>query len=149
MRIDPLHGRDAGQNAFAAAFDDVKLEPRNVVRSGGRRASAELAHHGAAVDVFPIRPDIVAADGFAVEEKRRNRLAGDPAERAVVAGLAFVDLRAFGMQHRDHGFAGGGNGSRQFRGLLHENPRASVDQAIAFFKFSSILSRKPSVESHF
>ena len=40
----------------------------------------------------------MAADGLAVEEQGRDRLAERPGELAVGAGLALVDLRAFGVQ---------------------------------------------------
>ncbi len=108
MGVDPLDSRDGRQNTVAAAFDHFELEPGNV--AGGRRrgAGAELADHGAAVDVLPVRPYKVAADGLAVEEKRRDGLARRPGELAVCARLAFVDLRAFGMQRHDYCFTRGG-----------------------------------------
>ena len=50
------------------------------------------------------------ADRLAVLEERCDRLAKCPGECAVRAGLAFVDLRAFGMQLEDGGFAGSRDG---------------------------------------
>ena len=50
------------------------------------------------------------ADGLAVGDQRRDRLAEGPGELAVGAGLAFVDLRALGMEREHRGFAGGGDG---------------------------------------
>src|SRR5262249_32067101 len=92
-----------------------------------------------------------------------------PGEFAVVAGLAFVDLRALGMERHDRVLARRANcgrdlrryGGRQGRGGdegegKHWNTHGmssrlpcGSDYTIAFFKFSSTLSRKPVVESHF
>jgi hypothetical protein len=45
------------------------------------------------------------AHGDAVAQQRRNRLAQLPGELAARIGLAIIDLRALGMEGRDHGFA--------------------------------------------
>src|SRR5262245_19642613 len=76
----------------------VELEPGNIARRLARHVGDRLADHRAAVDVLPVRPGIVAPDGFAVEQQRRDRLAERPCELAVAAGLALVDLRSFGMK---------------------------------------------------
>jgi hypothetical protein len=55
--------------------------------------------------VLPVRAGIVAADGLAVEQERRDRLAERPGELAIVAGLALVDLRAGGIKGSHDGFA--------------------------------------------
>ena len=50
------------------------------------------------------------ADGLAVLEERRDRLAKCPGQLAIGAGLAFVDLRAFGMQREDGRFTWSSDG---------------------------------------
>src|SRR5579863_5599894 len=54
--VDPLHGGDAGQDAAAARGDHLQLQPGNIVGRSPWRAARDLADHGAAVDVFPVRP---------------------------------------------------------------------------------------------
>src|SRR5262245_15529332 len=84
----------------------LELEPGNIARRLARDVGDRLADHGAAVGVLPVRPGIVTADGFAVEQQRRDRLAKYPCELAVAAGLALVDLRALGMEREHRGLAG-------------------------------------------
>ena len=72
---------------------------------GARRVAGDLADDRAAVHVLPVRTGVVAADGLAVEQQRRDRLAERPGELAVGAGLALVHLRAFGVPGRDRGLA--------------------------------------------
>jgi hypothetical protein len=50
------------------------------------------------------------ADGLAIGDQGGDRLAKSPGQLAVGARLAFIDLRALGMQREDRGFAGGGDG---------------------------------------
>ena len=57
-----------------------------------------LAGDAAAVDVIPVGSGIVAADGLAVEDQRRDGFAESPGELAVRTGLALVELRADGME---------------------------------------------------
>ena len=45
------------------------------------------------------------AHGDAVAQQRRNRLAELPGELAARIGFAIIDLRALGVEGRDHGFA--------------------------------------------
>src|SRR6516165_10998356 len=88
--VDPLHRGDARQQARAAMRRHLELEPRNIARRLARDVGDRLADHGAAVGVLPVRSGIVAPDGFAVEQQRRDRLAERPCELAVAAGLALV-----------------------------------------------------------
>ena len=97
MGIDPLHRGDGRQHAAAAAGGHLELEPGDVAGRRARRVADDLADHGAAVAVLPARTGIVPADGLAVGDQRRDRLAESPGELAVGAGLAFIDLRALGM----------------------------------------------------
>src|SRR5262245_18484377 len=106
LGVDPLHRRDARQQARAATRRHLELEPGNIAWRLARDVGDCLADHGAAVGVLPVRPGIVAPDGFAVEQQRRDRLAERPCELAVAAGLALVDLRALGMGRDNRGLAG-------------------------------------------
>ena len=67
------------------------------------------------VGQLPARAGEVPADRLAVDQQRRNRLAELPDELAVRAGLAVVDLRALGMDGRDHGFIRRGDRVRYLR----------------------------------
>src|SRR5580698_10594023 len=82
LGVDPLHGGDAGQDAAATRGGYLKLQPGDVVSRGARRVAGGLADHSAAVDVLPVRPGIVAADGLAVDQKGRDRFAEGPGELA-------------------------------------------------------------------
>src|SRR5262249_341098 len=168
-RVDPLHRRDVRQQASAAMRRHLEFEPGNVVGRLPRNVGGRFGDHGAAVGVLPGRPGIVAADGLAIEDERGDGLAEPPGEFAVIAGFAFVDLRPLGMERHDRVLAWRGDcgrnlrryGGRQDRGgdegdCKHQNAHGmssrlpcGSDYAIAFFKFSSTLSRKPVVESHF
>src|SRR5262249_54575339 len=112
-RVDPLHRRHPGEQARAAMRGHLELEPGDVARRLAWGAGGGLADHCATVDVLPVRPRIVTADGLAIEQERRARLAERPGKLAVVAGFAFVDLRALGMERDDGALArrreGGGN----------------------------------------
>src|SRR5436309_11419465 len=101
-RVDPLHRGDARQDAAAAVGNHLKLQPWNVAVGGTRRIADGLADHCAAVAVLPVGTGVMTADRLAVDQQRRDWLAEDPVQLAVGAGLAFIDLRAFGM-HRQHG----------------------------------------------
>src|SRR5882762_10586845 len=92
-RIDALHGGDARECAAAAAGDNLELEPGNILRCCARRIAGGLADDGAAVRVLPARSRVMAPDGLAVREQRRDRLTEGPGELAVGARLALVDLR--------------------------------------------------------
>ncbi len=52
----------------------------------------------------------MAADNLVVRHQRRDRLPESPGQLAVVARLAFVDLRALGMHGEDDGLARRGQG---------------------------------------
>src|SRR5437870_12995264 len=103
-RVDPLHCRRRTEGTAAAPGSHCELQPGNVVRDGAWGRADDLADHRAAVDVLPVRSGIMPTDRLAVQKKRRDRLAKRPGECAVGAGLAFVDLRAFGMQREYRGF---------------------------------------------
>ena len=103
--IDPLHRRDSRQHAAAAMRRHLELEPGDIARRLARNVGDRFADHGAAVDVLPVRTGIVAPDGFAIEQQRRDRLAERPCELAVAAGLALVDLRALGMERDNRALA--------------------------------------------
>ena len=76
------------------------------------------------------------ADGLAIGDQGRDRLAERPGELAVGARLAFIDLRALGMQREDRGFAGAaigfgegrlGGGGAQSRQQNEDRPRYLSD----------------------
>ena len=117
-RIDPLHRGDTGEDAGAAPGGHGQLQPGDIVRRGAGGVADRLADDGARVDVFPVRPRIVPADGLAVEQQRRDRLAECPGQLAVAGSLAFIDLRAFGVEREHDRFAGrcDGVGKRRLRG---------------------------------
>src|SRR5204862_3125223 len=73
--IDPLYGGDAAENAAAAPGNHFKLQPGNIVLRRARCVAGSLPDYGAAVAVFPVRSGIVTADGFAVDQQCRDRLA--------------------------------------------------------------------------
>src|SRR5664279_5282237 len=110
LGVDPLHCGDAGEDTAATLGNYTELEPGNIVRRSTRRAAGDLADHGAAVIVLPIRPGIMPADGLAIEQQSRDRLAERPGQFAVGAGLAFIDLRAFGVNAEHNGFSRRRNG---------------------------------------
>jgi hypothetical protein len=64
----------------------------------------------------------VAADRLAVEQQGGDRLAERPGELAVGAGLALVDLRAFGVPGRNDRLAGRRDRGRHLR-LRNGRPR--------------------------
>ena len=81
-----------------------------------RRVAGNLADDRAAVHVLPVRPGVMPADGLAVEQERRDRLAERAGELAVGTGLALVHLRALGVEGRNCGFARGGDCGGRLRG---------------------------------
>jgi hypothetical protein len=109
MGIDPLHRGDRGQHAAAAAGGHLELQPGDVACRGAGGIADHLADDGAAIAVLPARTGIVPADGLAVGDQGGDRLAKSPGQLAVGARLAFIDLRALGMEREDRGFAGGGD----------------------------------------
>src|SRR5262245_66520632 len=94
LGVDPLHRGDAREQARAAMGRHLELEPGNIARRLARDVGDRLADHGAAVGVLPVRPGIMAPDGFAVEQQRSDRLAESPWELAVSSGLALGQLLA-------------------------------------------------------
>ncbi len=116
----------AAEDAAAAPGNHVKFEPGDIVRRRARGAAGNLADHGTAVAVLPGRSGIVTADGLAFGQQCRDRLAERPGQLAVGAGLAFVDLRAFGVHAEHDGFARrrNGAGKRWFGGgCAHQRTR--------------------------
>src|ERR1700687_302237 len=87
--IDPLYGRDAGEDAAAAPGNYVELQPGNIVRRCARGAAGNFSDHGAPVAMLPVWSGIVMADGLAVDQQCRDRFAECPAWRAALATLAF------------------------------------------------------------
>ena len=75
----------------------------------------------------------MAADGLAIQQQRRDRLAERPGELAVGAGLALIDLRAFGVQAGHECFSLYGDGVREgcFRAHACERPESSTCRAVA------------------
>ena len=99
---------------------------------------------------------IVAADRLVAVEQGRDRFAELPGELAGRIRFAFVDLRAFGMQRRDHGFAGdancirriGGEGRRQRQQRAERHPVRSMNgraSKVDGGDFHGTPPRRPSV----
>src|SRR5262249_60152997 len=97
LGVDPLHRGDARQQARAAMRRHLELEPGDIARRLARNVGGRLADYGAAVGVLPVRSGVVASDGFAVEQQRRDRLAESPCRLAVAPGPALVDPPALRM----------------------------------------------------
>src|SRR5216683_3027415 len=87
-RVDPLHRGGGGEDAAAAVGNHLELEPGNIVRCRARSVTGGLADRGAAIAVFPVRSGIVAADGLAVDQQGRNRLARSGVSLTAGARLA-------------------------------------------------------------
>src|SRR5215213_5066810 len=123
-RVDPLHGRRRSERTVAAPGSDPELQPGNVHCDLPWGGAGDLADHRAAVAVFPGRSGIMPADRLAVQKQRRDRLAKRPGECAVAAALAFINLRAFGMQREHCGFTRScdGLGKGFLGGRVHERP---------------------------
>src|SRR6202158_4165532 len=97
LGMDPLHGGGSGEYAAAAMGNHLELQPGNIVRRRAGSAAGDLSDHGAAVAMLPVRSGIVAGDGLAIGQKRRDRLTERPGRLAVGARLALVHLGAFGV----------------------------------------------------
>src|SRR6202158_386516 len=92
--IDPLYGRDAGEDAAAAPGNYVELEPGDIAWCRARGAGGHFADHGAPVAMLPVWCGIVMAAGLTIDQQCRDRFAECPAWLAVRVSLAFVHLRA-------------------------------------------------------
>src|SRR5262245_59904367 len=145
--VDALDGRRRRKDAAAAARRYFELEPGDVARGLAGRVGEHLAGDAAAVDVIPVRAGVVAADRLAVDEERRDRLAERPGELAVGAGLAVIDLRALGMQRRDHALArrrdrrgdlGGSLARKQSRGSKRQGKRRSINHGSFPFRLACL-----------
>jgi hypothetical protein len=108
--VDPLDRSHASENAAAAIGTDGEFQQGYIVPARAWSVANDLGGHRAAVDVLPIWPGVVPADGFAVQKKRCYRFAELPGEFAVRAYLALLNLRAFGMEHSNCRFARRGDG---------------------------------------
>src|ERR1700716_2040595 len=89
-------------------FESMPLPRRETTSSLSQSMSfavappgGDLAGHRAAVGQLPGRAGIMAADNLVVRNQRRDRLPESPGQLAIIAGLAFVDLRALRM-HGEH-----------------------------------------------
>ena len=91
--VDALDGGRSRQGAVAAMLDHLEFERRNVVRGHAGRAGDDLAFHGAAVGVLPIRASVMPSDRLSVEDQRGNRLAKLPGQCANFR-LGFSGVRA-------------------------------------------------------
>src|ERR1019366_6843506 len=69
LGVDPLHRRDPRQDTAAAPGGHLELEPGDIIRGRARGIADGLADHGAAVAVLPVRPGIVPADRFAIDDQ--------------------------------------------------------------------------------
>src|SRR5580704_1294444 len=94
LGIDPQHCGYGTEYAGAAVGGHGEFQPGNVLVGRARRVAGCLGYDRAAVDVLPVRADIVPSDGFPVEKKRRDRFAELPGQFAAFCRLALVDLRA-------------------------------------------------------
>src|SRR5262249_6903235 len=93
----------------------LELEPRDIAGRLPCDIGDRLADERAAVDVLPARPGKMAADAFAIEQQGRDRLAEGPCQLALGAGLAFIDLCAFGIERDDRVLAMRCNRRRNLR----------------------------------
>ncbi len=98
-RVDPLHRGDAGMRMpVPRRGGHRRASARDIVGDRAGALPTALPTTALPSHVLPGRPGIVPADGLAIEQQRRDRLAERPGQLAVGAGLAFVDLRAFGVE---------------------------------------------------
>src|SRR5258706_475069 len=128
LGIDALNCSHAGERAGAARLYDLELEPGNVLLGCTVGATGRLADDTAAVCMLPGWAHIMPADGFAVHNQGRNRLAELPGKFAAFAGLAVIDLRPLGMHRQYDGFALGCDGVGDWGihlGGLHRRDRAA------------------------
>ena len=102
-RIDALNRRDARQRPSTTVARGGELEPRNVRRAVALRLAHDLARDRTAVRKLLSRTGIVAADRLIVQKEAGDRLAQDPGEGSFRVGLAFVNLRAFGVDFEQQG----------------------------------------------
>lgn len=110
MGVDALNRGNGREDAAAAVGGHSQLKPGNVGGSGTRRIAGGLGGHGAAVGMLPVRSGIVPADRLALGEQGGDRFTKSPGELAVGAGLAFIDLRALGVDAEHDALAGRGDG---------------------------------------
>src|SRR5262245_60806459 len=80
--VEPLARVNAAEPAGPALLRHLKLKERDVVGGRAGRAAGELGGHRAAVGELPGRAGIVAADGLAIDNEGRDRLAELPGELA-------------------------------------------------------------------
>jgi len=90
-RIDALHVVTAESAPLPRLATTSSLSQGISFGVCARRIAGGLADDGAAVRVLPARSRVMAPDGLAVREQRRDRLTEGPCELAVGARLALVD----------------------------------------------------------
>jgi len=91
LGVDALNGRYFRQYSIAATLRHLELKPGDVTGRRSRHARSRLALYAAAIEVIPIRPGVVASNGFPVDDKRRNGFSEFPAQRATLglSGIAY------------------------------------------------------------
>ena len=112
LGIDPLHRGHARERAASPMSGHFKLEPRDVACGFARSVAGGFGGYRTAVDVLPVGSRIMTADGLALQQQRRDRLAERPGQLAVIAGFALIDLRALGKECGDGGLARSCDGGR-------------------------------------
>src|SRR5215470_8890560 len=110
LGIDALDCSHARERTGAPRLHGFELEPGNVLWGCTVGAADRLADDTAAVGMLPGWAQIMPADGFAIRNQGRNRLAELPGEFATLAGLTVIDLRALGVDSEDGGLPFRGDG---------------------------------------
>src|SRR2546430_16789231 len=92
LRVDLLHRCHARECPPAAVRGRSEFEPRNVVRPLAGHMGQYFGRHGAAVHVLPVRAGGMVADRLAVEQERRDRLAGVASGPSIAARLSLLNF---------------------------------------------------------